>query len=242
MKIDLTKESEIASAMRLTDAMRDYDKYEGIVREANRFEEMKKAAGLTSPMHEEMQRIEEMRKLCGGEPNSMRAAMDMGLASWQGEKSRMEKVQKSISAPLGITGMGLENMARIESRPDYLYPTSNVPVDIPILQPVRDPLHKIDKVFKKSESNQAEIAGHLKELVTQAKETSGQNSEMIALSKKNLIIATVGVAIAVIFGIIGFFVGQNSSVPSVPAPVPVVKTTPAPSIHPVSGGHQRVSP
>ena len=69
MKIDLTKENEIASAMSLADSMRDYNKYEGIVREANRFEEMKKAAGLTSPMHEEMQRMEEMRKFCCGEPD-----------------------------------------------------------------------------------------------------------------------------------------------------------------------------
>lgn len=226
-------------------AMRDYEKYSSVINEVNRMEDIKKMAGLTSLASEELRRIEEMRKLCEV-PDYMKTAMDkmnlvpdLGLAhSMLEEQKRMDDIRKSLTVPAGIAGMVIEDMARLNSRPDFLYPEPrNVPIDFPVIRPAPDPLHKVNKIFEKTESNQAEIAGHLKELVTQAKGTSEQNVEMITLSKKNLRIAVVGVAIAVVSLVSGYYLGKSSSTPATPPLVavkPVPAAQPVPAIAPVS--------
>lgn len=245
MKVDLAKDiflnDAITSAIRQNDAMREYNKYESIIKEANKWEDVKRAAGLTTPALEGLNHIDETRKIIDV-PDYMTAAVDkMNLASTIGmalpmmeEMKRTEELRKSLTAPYGITGMIQETMSLMENRPDYLYPVPDrVPAfDYAAIRPTPDPLHKVSKIFEKSESNQAEIAGHLKELVTQAKETSGQNDVMITLSKKNLIIAIVGIAIAVVFGVSGYLAGKSSS--PAPQPSPAVKAVSVPVTQPVS--------
>jgi hypothetical protein len=242
MKIDLTKKKYlndgIAVAMRQADALRDYDKYASDVKEVNQMEEIKRAAGLISPAMDELNRIEEMRKITDV-PDYMTSAADkMNLASTIGmtspmleEVKRMEEMRKSLTAPSGIAGMVIENMALQESRNDFLYPMpERMPVvDYAAIRPMPDPMRETNKNLKETKALQAKMAEHLEELVSQAKGTTDQNVKMIKLSTASLICTVVGIVLSTLVGVLSYYAGKSSSTPAVKV-APVVKPVPAPTV------------
>lgn len=244
MKVDLKKDKHlndgIAAAMRQADTLRDYDKYALVVNEVNQMEEIKRAAGLISPVRDELNRIEEMRKIYNV-PDYMASAVDkMNLgptaymtSSLMGEAKNMDDMWKSLMSPSGIASDVIENMALQESRNDLLCPIpERMPVvDYTTLRPPPDPMRETNMNLKETKVLQVKMAEHLEELVSQAKGTTDQNVKMVKLSTASLIFAVFGFALSVL----GYYAGQSSSTPAyVFAPsvkvAPVMQPVPVPDV------------
>lgn len=182
--------------------------------------------GLTSPAMEEFKRMDEMPKLCVAS-DYIKSAMDklnvfpdIGISSFA-----LEEKQRALTVPSDIAGRVIDNMTCIERINDFSYlKPSYTPVDIPIIRPLSDPMHKTNKILEKHEQHQAKTNSHLEKIALQGEGTSKQNDKMLFWAKVAAIATIAGLLVA-----IGFQAGQNSSTPT-PSPAPVVKAAPAPVV------------
>lgn len=248
MKDDLSNNrflnDAIATAIRQDDAMREINKYASIVNEVNQWDEIKKAAvGITATDYitstvdkmnlaptalEEFSRTAEMKKMVDisdyvkSTSDKLNTASTIGLSSTAMEESRrIEDLRKSLTAPMGITGMVIEDMARLEDNPRFPVPAPVPAFDYSVFKPAPNPLHKVNKLLEKSESKQTEIVEQLKELVSQSQGTSGQNDKMLWWTKT----AAIATIVATLLTYLGYQAGKKSS-PSTAQPAATMKASP----------------
>ncbi len=213
------------SILNVTNLVPDFGISSTVIADMKRVDDMQRSVagppGITGMVQENMDRINDIQRSISF-PAGVKDLLHVDMSHLQ--------ALKQISIPFEAAKFIQDGMAYKERNPGWqnVLPEYN-PVDVSLFQVPANPMHKVAKILEKNERRHEEVAGHLLELVMLQKGTGEQNDKMITLSKKNLLIAVLGVVITVIIGFITFYYAGKNSVPS-PPPAPTLNAAPAPVV------------